>query len=149
MSHEIFNFKLQDLLTYHPKTQFDGIFASRSLFIFSRDQLGTIIGNFAKWLRPGGRLLIIFIDPQKCFGQQILDPLWETYWDTDGLCLQEVPWRCELKDARVTLFTRRGWEILLRQHGILTMMEGIARLEPGQPYDIEPHYFFSAWKSAT
>ena len=79
------HFELQNMLTYDPSVQFDGVVASLSMFEHSRGNVEAMTRNFSRWLRPGGHLLIATFPAEEA---RQATP--ETY-DPDGQCAQKIP----------------------------------------------------------
>lgn len=138
-------FHVVDMRTFAPPagTQFDAVFNILSLFVLTREEIEALMGNWSRWVKPGGILCICTIaaedlDPESRGG---------TY-DPDGLCARGVREQFMNRDSYYTLFTRHGWDKVLADSGFKVKTTRNARHVPPPEADCGPedHYFIVAEK---
>ncbi|KAL6719772.1 hypothetical protein ACLMJK_001693 [Lecanora helva] len=135
-------FEVIDMLKFDPKIKYDGIIASLSIFELSRDEVSEMVGKWFQWLKPDGLLLIVTFAAEDCSKQVKSD----TY-DADGHCAQNVKWTFMGTIKLITLFTRLGWERLLKDAGLQIIHASNDLFIPAaEGCDPEPRHYIQAKK---
>lgn len=137
------NFEVADMRTYEPAKQLDTILAILSLFPLGREEIEMQIERWSLWVPVGGMLGVGTIaaedvDVEGKGGR----------YDGDGMCARGIVVRFMGENVRITLFTRRGLEALLRRWGF-EVLDGLTeRFVPPKEMDSdeEVHWFLVARK---
>ncbi|KAG8531937.1 uncharacterized protein KY384_003573 [Bacidia gigantensis] len=136
-------FEQCNMLSYSPPPgSFGGATASLSLFELTRAQLTTMVANWARWLRPGGYLLIATMGAEDVEGTR------EEMYDEDGECASGIPFTFMGSRVYLTLFTKKGWERLLEGAGfeIVETQRDLFSPPKEAKCDEEKHLFLIARK---
>lgn len=136
-------FEKANMLSYAPYDKYDGVVASLSLFELTREELTAMAYKWFEWLRPDGLLLILVIgaDDVKTSPEM---------WDADGQCARKIGWTFMNRTVYITLFTKAGWNSLLKEAGFnITHTETDRFVPAAEGCDVEPHYFVVARKPSS
>ncbi len=138
------SFTRANMLHYTPADHPTGVIAMLSLFALTRQEISLMAHKWFQWLQPNGYLLIGVIGAEDC------ETAPEMY-DSDGQCATGVPFTFMNHKVSVTLFTKAGWNALLKQAGfeIIHTETDIYTPPPATVCDDEPHYFVIARKSSS
>lgn len=136
-------FEIADMRKYEPEKTLDGILAILSLFPLERDEIETQVERWSRWMPAGGILGVGSIaaedmDVERKGGR----------YDGDGMCARGIVVRFMGDDVKISLFTRRGWETLLRKWGFEVLDSLTERFVPPKEMDSdeEVHWFLVARK---
>jgi len=127
------------------RKKFDAIFCILSLFTLSREGMEGLVAKMGRWVKPRGGLLFLC----SMAAEDLRPDPRSAEYDADGLCARDVVVRFLGTDAPVTLFTRAGWEVVLRTGGgFETVDTRMVRHIPPPDFDSdeEPHYYVVARK---
>lgn len=135
-------FEVVNMLEYAPTVSYEGAVASLSIFELSRQELTTMSHKWFQWLKPGGLLLINTFAAEDCVQVKA-----ENY-DADGECAGKVEWGFFGQKVLVTLFTRKGWKMLLEKAGfeIVHTEEDLFTPAADTECEPEPRYYIIAKK---
>ena len=138
-------FEVVNMLEYAPKTQYEGVVASLSIFELDRQEVETMAQRWFEWLKPGGLLLINTLAAEDC------PQVKAGNWDADGECARRVEWMFMGNKVLITLFTRAGWKVLLEKAGfeIVHTEEDLFHPQSDAHCDPEPRYYIIAKKSSS
>ncbi|CCD53711.1 similar to type 11 methyltransferase [Botrytis cinerea T4] len=138
-------FKLTNMLEFSPESpsQFQGAFAIFSLFHFSREEMDVAAERMSGWIAPGGYIFI---------GTMVAEdfPTEPHMFDEDGECARGIEHTFMGKRIGNLLYTRKGWENLLRKVGFEVVKTEMVPFQapPDAECDIEPHYYITARKNS-
>lgn len=141
------SFELADMREYEPPdgAKFDAVLDILSLFVLNRQEIETLIGRQASWLKPGGILCIGTIAAEELPTEKV-----QGRFEDDGLCASKIPWRFLGEDVTIAaLFTRSGWRHVLGNAGLEILHTESAMFTPSEDSDTdeEPELFIIAKKS--
>ncbi|KAF4625287.1 hypothetical protein G7Y89_g12877 [Cudoniella acicularis] len=136
-------FELVNILEFTPKEQFNAAFAVFSMFGFTREEMNEMARKWSEWIVPGGYLLI---------GTMAADdfPTKPHMLDEDGLCARGIEHTFMGKRIANLLYTKKGWESLLREVGFEVVGTEMVPFQPPAEAecDNEPHYYITARKAS-
>jgi SAM-dependent methyltransferase len=137
-------FQVADMCTYERPIgdqNLDAIFNVRALFRDTRVEIETCVGNWAKWLKPGGLLCMVVLAADD------YNPAKVEHYDSDGHCAR-VKRRFMGNDEHCVLFSRVGWKRLLQVNGLETLDEKMELFVPPEDADSDEaaQYCFVARK---
>ncbi|CAI6342265.1 unnamed protein product [Periconia digitata] len=140
-------FDVADMRHYTPPegVQLDAVFNILSLFLLDREGIESMSKKWSAWLPDGGLLCICTIPAEDCAPEEK-----GKGYDADGLCARDIGFRFMGARTFITLFTRKGWAILLEKQGfeiVKTLTEMHLPPEDADS-DSESHYFILAKKKA-
>lgn len=138
------NFQVADMCTYERPIEgqnLDAIFNVRALFRDTREEIETCVSNWAKWLKPQGLLCMVVLAADD------YNPAKVEQYDSDGYSAR-VKRRFMGTDEHCVLFSRIGWEYLLRVNGLETLDEKMELFVPPENADSDEaaQYCFVARK---
>lgn len=135
------SFETINMVDFMPSTHFDGIVAMLSLFEITRDEITSMAYKWAKWLHPGGSLLI------GVFGGDNYEIKPEMF-DYDGKFANPIPFRFMKHKVSMNLFTKAGWIDLLETAGLYIVHTDTKVLipPPSAMSDTERQYFVISQK---
>jgi SAM-dependent methyltransferase len=139
-------FTVADMRNYVPplSERFGAIFNILSLFALEREEIETIMMKWHSWLETGGLLCICTMAAEDCHPETKGQG-----YDADGRCAREIRVRFMGEQVKITLFTRNGWEMLLRANGFEVVDTRTELFFPPKEADNdeEPHYYIIARKA--
>ena len=135
-------FEVANMLQYAPSVSYDGAVASLSIFELSRQEVATMCDKWAQWLKPGGLVLISTFAAEDC------EQVKAANYDADGECASKVEWGFFGQKVLITLFTRKGWKVLLDKAGleIVHTEEDLFTPAADTECEPEPRYYIIAKK---
>lgn len=135
------SFERVNMLEYSPKDDFQGIVAMLSLFGLTREELTSMASKWFQWLKPSGVLLL------GVFGAEDCGTAPEMY-DSDGQCATGVPFTFMNNKVQMTLFTKQGWNNLMKKAGFEILHTETYNFVPSLSFGFEkePCYFVIARK---
>ncbi|ESZ95229.1 hypothetical protein SBOR_4389 [Sclerotinia borealis F-4128] len=138
-------FELANILEFSPESQsqFQGAFATFSLFHFSREEMDVAARKLSQWIAPGGYIFI---------GTMVAEdfPTESQMFDEDGECARGIEHTFMGKRIGNLMYTKKGWVNLLRKFGFeVVKTEMVPFQAPTEAEcDVEPHYYITARKSS-
>lgn len=135
-------FEVADMLEYEaPDEHYDGVVASLSIYELSKEEIVTMTKKWARWMKKSGVLLIGTGDPEE-YGVPA-----EAY-DEDG-CASGVEAKFVDHIVSLTLFSRKGWKMLLERAGFEVVETKFDRFQPKGDVEVEPRYYIIARKTGS
>ncbi|KAI4210044.1 MAG: hypothetical protein LQ351_007094 [Letrouitia transgressa] len=134
-------FEKASMLEYKPVDLVNGIVAMFSLFQLTRTDITSMAHKWYEWLQRGGLLLLGVIGAEDC-------NLDSEVYDSDGKCATGVQTWFMKRPISVTLFTKAGWNDLLKGVGfeLLHTKTSAFTPPPSSGASQEIHYFIIARK---
>lgn len=136
-----------NMLTFSPPagTRVDAVVASLSTIEMKRGQIEEMVQKWAQWLMPGGKIMLVVM------AADAVCQIGERDYDQDGLCVSDYAWKFRAgdpiaRDMRATLFTRRGWRLLLGGKGLKVLKTREHAFVPVGGVEVEMHYYLEACK---
>ena len=135
------SFKKCNMLHYQPMDHLNGIVAMLSLFELTREEISLMADKWFQWLQSGRYLLIGVFRAEDC------DTTPEMY-DSDGQYAIGIPFTFMNHKVSTNLFTKAGWNALLKEAGFEIIHTETDIFQPPQSAicDDEPHYYVIARK---
>jgi len=137
------SFEVANMLHYEPVEKFNGIFAVLSLFLLSREEMQVMAGKWAEWLLSDGLLFICTMLAEDCpqTAAEMYSP--------DGQCASGIEFLFMGKKVLLTLLTKEGWEVGLKEAGfeIVHTQKDLFVPPPYAESEEEVHYFITARKA--
>ena len=135
-------FEVANMLEYAPTDRYSGIVVSLSIFELSRSEITRMCHKWSQWLHPGGLLLINTFAAEDC--AQVKD----ANYDADGECASKIEWGFFGQTVLITLFTRKGWKVVLEGAGfeIVHTEEDLFTPAKEMECEPEPRYYIVARK---
>ncbi|KAL9044166.1 MAG: hypothetical protein Q9214_002676 [Letrouitia sp. 1 TL-2023] len=116
-------FEKAEMLEYKPVNLLDAVIAMFSLFQLTRMDITSMAHKWYEWLQPGGLLLLGTIGAEDC-------NLDLKVFDSDGKCATGVQTWFMNRPISVTLFTKAGWNDLLKDVGFELLHTKISAFAP-------------------
>ena len=132
-------FETVNMLDYNPSIAFDAAFSIFSTFQLTRDEMYAMAVKWSEWIKPNGSIFI---------GTMVAEdfPTEPHMFDPDGLCARGIEHTFMGSSIGNHLYTRGGWDTLLRQAGFEIVHTETSWFQPpaDAKSDIEPHYYITA-----
>lgn len=138
-------FEQANILESQPQGQYDAVLAIFSLFLMSRSEIETAVTRWAQWTKPGSLLIIASMAADDSERQAR-----NAIWAPDDESASGIEYRFMGIMQSMTLFTKKGWQLLLERNGFVVVDTRVHLFCPPPESQCEnyPHFYVIAQRQA-